>query len=331
MDTVAELDRQIAILDSDISNFERGEFGRLEQEHACLVRKVQSLEADLRVHRYRFRRYKFLVRYRTQSKVRPTGVLICVPLLIAVFFLGISELLSGSIATAFLFSVVIYSVSMAVFSIRYVRLLFVPKTESLPRLIDEVMFSIAISISKLKKSKRELSIGLTELQPLRQHRNVLSCKRQAFEKKRSSLINSLHHQREKLLQQNWKLLRGLDWEQYLYDVCEALGYEVELTKASGDQGVDLIAMRGNERIAIQAKGYTDKVSNKAVQEVVAGQRFYKCNSCAVITNSSYRSSAFELAAVNGCVLIHDENFPGFVMGRVPLSQRTGEENGKRAT
>ena len=320
MDSVFEIEHQISILDRNISDFEREELVDLEREHDSLVETLQSLKTSLRHLRYCCRRYKFLIRFRPQSKVRPTGVLICAPLFIAVVVLWVSELWCESIATAFGICVVVYFTSLIVFTIRYVRLLFIPSTDSLPRLIDEHKSSIGIQVDALRTPTKKLGIVLNKLQPLRQQRHSLVCKRDALLEKRNSLRLSIHYRREKLKQRDWKQLRGLGWERYLEEVCNALGYGVEHTKSSGDQGVDLVAVRGEKRIAIQAKGYANKVSNKAVQEVVAGQRIYNCSASAVITNSSFTESAFELAAANRCVLIYDENFPDFVMGRLSLSQ-----------
>lgn len=76
-------------------------------------------------------------------------------------------------------------------------------------------------------------------------------------------------------------------------------------------------LRGR-RIAIQAKGWSNPVSNSAVQEVVAGMRVYSCNACAVVTNSRFTASAKELAAHNQCKLIDETDFPRFVMGEIRL-------------
>jgi restriction system protein len=59
-----------------------------------------------------------------------------------------------------------------------------------------------------------------------------------------------------------------------------LGFSVRKTKVTGDQGVDLIVEGEGRLIAVQAKGYTGSVGNKAVQEVYAGMAFYG-HTCAV--------------------------------------------------
>jgi restriction system protein len=98
-------------------------------------------------------------------------------------------------------------------------------------------------------------------------------------------------------------LNGYDFEDYIGKLYRNLGYSVEQTSLSGDQGADLIVSRDGERIAVQTKRYSNKVSNKAVQEVVASKALYKCTSCMVVTNNYFTNSAIELARANNVELI----------------------------
>jgi restriction system protein len=46
-------------------------------------------------------------------------------------------------------------------------------------------------------------------------------------------------------------MTGAQFEQYVAEVLRRGGYEVEPTKATGDFGVDLVARRGAEIVAVQ--------------------------------------------------------------------------------
>lgn len=122
----------------------------------------------------------------------------------------------------------------------------------------------------------------------------------------------------KLLACEFRVLRGIPFEDFLSEVFQELGFEVETTKTTGDQGVDLIAKRPNIRLAIQAKGYVESVGNAAVQQVVAGKMFYGCNACAVITNSEFTSGAIELAARTDCFLIDGSQIHSLIMGQIRI-------------
>ena len=95
---------------------------------------------------------------------------------------------------------------------------------------------------------------------------------------------------------------GLDYELYVEKYLQKLGYNVTRTPKTGDQGVDLIAEKDDDRKAIQCKYYSKPVGNKAVQEVIAGANFYQCTSAAVISNSSFTKAARQLAENSGIEL-----------------------------
>jgi hypothetical protein len=96
---------------------------------------------------------------------------------------------------------------------------------------------------------------------------------------------------------------GYEFEHYLKNVFCKLGYESMVTKASNDQGADLIIEKQGIRTVVQAKYYTNPVGNKAIQEVVSAIAFYKANKGMVVTNSTYTKSAIELAEANNIELI----------------------------
>jgi restriction system protein len=94
-------------------------------------------------------------------------------------------------------------------------------------------------------------------------------------------------------------MNGYKFEEFMKHVYEQLGYSVYHTPLSGDQGADLIlTSKKRTKIAVQVKRYSGKVSNSAVQEVVAAKGFYKCTEGIVVTNSYFTDSAKQLAEAN---------------------------------
>jgi hypothetical protein len=53
---------------------------------------------------------------------------------------------------------------------------------------------------------------------------------------------------------DWQLLRGVPIEDFLADALILLGYTVERTAVSGEQGVDLIATQNHRRINVVYAG-----------------------------------------------------------------------------
>ena len=98
-------------------------------------------------------------------------------------------------------------------------------------------------------------------------------------------------------------LDGPEFEAYVALVLQDNGFKhVELTKGSGDQGVDILAERNGKTYAIQCKNYEGAVGNFAVQEAYTGAQFYGCEYAAVICPGAFTRGAKELAASTGVLL-----------------------------
>lgn len=109
-------------------------------------------------------------------------------------------------------------------------------------------------------------------------------------------------------QQKYSDLSGSGFENLLYRLFEAMGYTVQRTGKTGDQGGDLVANKnGQVRMLIQAKRYNGSpVGNSAVQEAVAAQKYYDCNGAMVVTSSDFTKEAIELAKANSVMLVGKE-------------------------
>ncbi|OSB09979.1 restriction endonuclease [Clostridium botulinum] len=97
-------------------------------------------------------------------------------------------------------------------------------------------------------------------------------------------------------------MTGREFEIFIGTLFEKMGYIVEITQCSGDQGIDILIEKNNQKIGVQVKCYSNKVTNKAIQEVTAGLNYYNCDKGMVITNNYYTNSAIELSEANNIVL-----------------------------
>lgn len=97
-------------------------------------------------------------------------------------------------------------------------------------------------------------------------------------------------------------LDGFVFEHVVQKLMTAMGYIAEVTKATGDQGLDVLARKNGISYGVQAKRYSDKVNNKAVQEVVGAMKHYGCDAAIVVTNNYFTKSAKELAESNSVIL-----------------------------
>ena len=91
-------------------------------------------------------------------------------------------------------------------------------------------------------------------------------------------------------------MAGLEFEHYCADLLEKNGFtEVQVTQASGDYGVDILAKKDGITYAIQCKRYSSPVGIKAIQEIYAGKDYYDCMVGAVMTNQYFTNNAIEAA------------------------------------
>jgi len=98
-------------------------------------------------------------------------------------------------------------------------------------------------------------------------------------------------------------MSGEAFEQEIAGRFAMCGCQCEMTPPTGDQGADLIVRYKGRRIAVQVKRWSGAVGNRAVQEVVASQKVYRCGEGWVVTNSRFTQSAREVAMVHDVVLV----------------------------
>jgi hypothetical protein len=71
--------------------------------------------------------------------------------------------------------------------------------------------------------------------------------------------------------------------------------------------------RPRERIAIQVKRHTGKVSRRAISDAVGGMQHYRCNKAMVVTNSYFTPGAILLARSNRCTLVDRDQLSQWII------------------
>ena len=118
-------------------------------------------------------------------------------------------------------------------------------------------------------------------------------------------------------------MEGTEFEEYCAELLEAKGFEnVELTPASHDYGIDIIADKDGISYAIQCKCYSDPIGIKAIQEAYAGKDYYKAMIGVVMTNQGFTKSAREFADKLNVVL-WDGDYVMDLIHEVALPEKKG--------
>ena len=103
-------------------------------------------------------------------------------------------------------------------------------------------------------------------------------------------------------------MEGLDFEYYCAELLRNRGFiEVEVTKSSGDYGIDILAEKEGVTYAIQCKRYNGPVGVKAVQEAYAGRDFYDRMVGCVLTNQYFTQPSVD-AAQKLKILLWDRDY-----------------------
>ena len=105
---------------------------------------------------------------------------------------------------------------------------------------------------------------------------------------------------------NISAIDGMDGHKFEYfcaNLLQKVGFsDVKVTPGSGDQGVDVLAVKDGIKYAIQCKNYANPLGNTPVQEVSAGKQFYGCHVGVVLTNSTFTQGAVQLANATNVLL-----------------------------
>lgn len=108
--------------------------------------------------------------------------------------------------------------------------------------------------------------------------------------KRRKLINSGIYEIDKM--------SGTQFEKFLYYYFKKSGFQCSLTPSTGDYGADLIIMKEDTIIVVQAKRWKRAVGIEAVQQIIGSIKYYEADYGMVITNSFFTPNAIELAGTN---------------------------------
>ena len=102
--------------------------------------------------------------------------------------------------------------------------------------------------------------------------------------------------REHLKGRELDAMEGHDFEYFCADLLEDHGFKsVEVTRGSGDYGVDVLAEKEGVTYAVQCKRYDGPVGVKAVQEAYAGRDYYDRMVGVVMTNQYFTEPAVKAA------------------------------------
>jgi restriction system protein len=98
-------------------------------------------------------------------------------------------------------------------------------------------------------------------------------------------------------------ITGSDYELLCQSLLKRAGWHVTVRGGTGDQGIDLLARKGDIVLGLQCKFYDQPVGNDAVQQAFTGARILLTNIAAVVTNAGYTKAARVASEATGVLLL----------------------------
>lgn len=96
-----------------------------------------------------------------------------------------------------------------------------------------------------------------------------------------------------------------EFEKYVSNIYKSEGYEVQLTPLSNDWGLDIIALKGNEKIGIQVKMYGNssrKINRTMIMELHGAATFQDCTNIVMATDGEVMPDAVTVAKKLGVAI-----------------------------
>ncbi len=107
------------------------------------------------------------------------------------------------------------------------------------------------------------------------------------------------------------------------------GYDTILTPYSGDWGIDVIATKGKEKVAVQAKMYGDsarKVSRLAMMQLYGAMAYQDCTRAVMVTNGECMEDALIVAEKLGIEVVYLDKTPQLVDAEKAIEVQTKAES-----
>ena len=119
-------------------------------------------------------------------------------------------------------------------------------------------------------------------------------------------------------------MEGHRFEYFIAKVLRKNGFKnVNVTKASGDYGVDITANKDNQKWAFQCKRYSSNLGLKPIQEIYAGAKKYEADKAVVFTNVYFTPNAQTLAKTLNVELWDRDTLAGMI-GKDPETKQSIE-------
>ena len=205
-------------------------------------------------------------------------------------FYQIFLLIAGSIIYAIVFAFLIFLISSIV------QLILPIEIEKILYLIPKLKNEKVLADDYYKRHQRFIA-------DIERFEELKRLEKQELEKLR---IQEERHQRQ--LERNfWIKLTGFEFEKEVASLFREIGFKVQLTKSTGDGGVDMFLFDNSGKIVVQCKNHNNKISPGAVRDLYGTCISEKAIKAIMICSGGYSDATWKFAMGKPIVLldVHD--------------------------
>lgn len=118
-------------------------------------------------------------------------------------------------------------------------------------------------------------------------------------------------------------LSPIAFEQSCAALFQQMGYRTSLTRASGDEGVDIIIQKGGRKDIVQCKHYFGRgVGNAEVRDMIGAKHDFGASNAYLLTSGFFTQPARDLEARNAGVHLWDQKQIIASANRLALQEAT---------
>lgn len=110
-------------------------------------------------------------------------------------------------------------------------------------------------------------------------------------------VKSFYHWNNKKSKDYWLKLSGTAFEYDLAELYNLIGYKANLTKASGDKGVDIILEKDYELTIVQCKAHKSKISPQVAKKLFESMNYFGVDKGVLASVSGFTPGVYEY--ING--------------------------------
>ncbi len=119
----------------------------------------------------------------------------------------------------------------------------------------------------------------------------------------------------------WLVLDGYEFERQVAKVFELHGFIAKVTRGSGDEGVDIVLLKGGQKGVVQCKAHGKAVSPGTIRDMYGAMHHFKANYAVVVSSNGFTGGSKTFASDKPVILLDVSDLIAIQDGQRTLDER----------